>query len=172
MICRCQSSLLIRRCHHPPPTHPNRLGLGMAKLIGPGQPHAVSDVGCEPMLNTHSSQAFRFGTRGDLVDIHHTHTPHIHQRCIVPLTIQHPSIPPRTLLLDYCASTVHATARSLTRIRNQRPAGVVRHWKRTILYSSLLLAACASASACACACAQRSSLPRASQAFNLTQVGN
>lgn len=50
--------------------------------------------------HTHSSQAFRFGTGGDVVD---THAPNIHQRCIVPLTIQHPSIPSRTLLLDYCA---------------------------------------------------------------------
>lgn len=85
------------------PTLPSRLG--MAKLIGPGQPHAVSDVGCEPMLNTHTCQAFRFGTGGDMVD---TDTSPIHQRCIVPITTQHPSIP-ENLVIRLLCRTVRAT---------------------------------------------------------------
>lgn len=57
----------------PPSLHLNRLG--MANLIGSGQPLAVSDVGCELMLDIHNKQAFRFGTGGDMVDTHtHTHT--------------------------------------------------------------------------------------------------
>lgn len=81
-----------------------------------------------------SSQAFRFGTGGDMVDTHiHKHTDTTHHssalhRSSLPASQRAniPSLPPkdlarllyRTLLLWAC---------SLTRIRNQRPAGVVRH---------------------------------------------
>lgn len=47
MICRCPivtGDPPAATTH--PPTHPNCLGV--AKLIGPGQPHAVSDVEASP----------------------------------------------------------------------------------------------------------------------------
>lgn len=86
-----------------------------------------------------SSQAFRFGTGGDMVDTHthtqthrHTQTPlTIHQRCIVSLyqpasePASHPS--PKDLTRQTTVPYIATVACSLTRIRNQRPAGVVRH---------------------------------------------
>lgn len=88
------------------------------------------------MLNTHtvarlsgSGQAGTWSTH-----THHKHSPALHRPSN---TIQHPSIP-KNLVIRLLCSTVHATvACSLTRIRNQRPAGVVRHWKRTIVHTCL-----------------------------------
>lgn len=101
-----------------------------------------------PCRTHNSSQAFRFGTGGDVVDTHTTiHSPALHRLSNPPASIHLP----KNLVTRLLCSAVHATvACSLTRIRNQRPAGVVRHWETD--HPSFTLACRLCVCVCVCVC--------------------